>query len=288
MSKTSAAQPAKSSDIPLRSIDMLEWSLEKREESVARLTAHAANQAKEISEWYLRKKTKKQRWAIRYRGGAILCTAVAAVLPVLAQMQVTAFGIGLPPASASILLAVAAALIALDQFGGFSSAWMRFIAAEMKIKALHAEFEMDHQAERASWVGKPPNDEQVQRALARTKTFVQAMNSVVQDETNTWIQEFRATLKTLEEQAKTVAEANRAGAVNVTVENGDQCVNGWTITIDDSHPVIKRGKTASFSNIFQGKHKVSVTGTIGSAEKSGETVVEVNAGAIVSTTLKLD
>jgi hypothetical protein len=288
MNEGSATQPAKSTDIQLRSLDMLEWSFEKREQSIAKLTAHAVSQAKDISEWYLRKKAKKQRWAIRFRGGAILCTAVAAILPVLSQMNITILGLALPPASASILIAIAATLIALDQFGGHSSAWMRFIAAEMKIKALNAEFDMDYQAERASWAGKSPNEEQVQRVLSRTKTFIQAMNSVVQDETNTWIQEFKAALKTLEEQAKTVADASRAGAINVTVENGEQCANGWTVAIDDSHPIVKRGKTASFSNIFQGKHKVTVSGKIGNLDKSGETIVEVNAGAIVPANVKLD
>jgi hypothetical protein len=280
---------AKVSDIQLRSIGGLQWTDDQREPSISAIADQASTQAKEISAWYLAKKAKKQSWAVRYRGGAIVCTAVAAVLPVLAQMQVNVplLGATIPPALASLVLALAGTLIALDQFGGFSSAWMRFVAAEMKIKALHSEFELDYQAERASWKGKPPSDEQMQRSLSRIKIFVQAMNSVVQEETNSWIQEFKATLKTIEDQAKTAADATKAGAINVVVENGDQAA-GWTIAIDDSNPVAKRGKTATFSNIFQGKHKITVTGRIGNVDKSAETTIEVSAGALTTVPLKLE
>jgi hypothetical protein len=283
------AKVAKATDIQLQSIGGLEWTDQQREPSISAIADQASKKAREISEWYLSKKARKQRWAVRYRGGAIICTAVAAVLPVLSQMQVNVplLGTSVQPALASIVLALAGTLIALDQFGGFSSAWMRFVAAEMKIKSLHSEFELDYQAERASWRGQPPTDEQMQRALSRIKIFVQGMNSVVEDETNTWIQEFKATLKTIEDQAKSAAEATKAGAINVIIENGDQAT-GWTIAIDDAHPIAKRGKTATFSNIFQGKHKITVSGKIGGVDKSAETTVELAPGALATVPLKLE
>jgi hypothetical protein len=164
---------------------------------------------------------------------------------------------------------------------------MRFISADMKIKSLHAEFEMDYQTERSSWQGQVPNDEQLQRALGRIKIFVQAMNSVVQDETNTWIQEFKANLKTIEDQARSVADGTRTGAINVTIENGDQAA-GWTIALNDGAPITKRGKTATLSGIFQGKHKINIAGTIAGVAKSAETTVEVSPGGLVTISMKLE
>src|SRR5262245_54961061 len=130
MDAATATQPAKIRDIELKAGETLEWSPEQREVSISKMAVQAVTKAKEISTWYLTKKAKKQKWAVRYRGGAIVCTAVAAVLPILAEMdiKIVFFGIGpvvVRPALASVVLALAGTLIALDQFGGFSSAWMR-------------------------------------------------------------------------------------------------------------------------------------------------------------------
>src|SRR6185503_9882880 len=65
------------------------------------------------------------------------------------------------PAWASVLLAVALLFIAIDRFFGFSTAWMRYISAELQLKQLKETFELDSEAMLASLQGQPPSPDQV-------------------------------------------------------------------------------------------------------------------------------
>jgi len=93
---------------------------------------------------------------------AILLTAAAGVFPIAVQIWTTSEGKPvIAPAWASVLVAGAVLFIAIDRFFGFSSAWMRFITAELTIKQARDAFEFDWQAANASFGGKPPTDDQV-------------------------------------------------------------------------------------------------------------------------------
>ena len=47
--------------------------------------------------------------------------------------------------------------------------WMRYITAELHIRQIHQEFEMDWEAEQASWGGTAPTKDQVAQMMARNK-----------------------------------------------------------------------------------------------------------------------
>src|SRR5262245_60183830 len=103
MNGATAATPAKVGDIQLQSLDTLEWSPEQREQSISKVAEQAIGKAKEISAWYLSKKSRKQKWAVRFRGGAVVFTALAAILPIVAQMRVGEPTAPIPPALPSIV-----------------------------------------------------------------------------------------------------------------------------------------------------------------------------------------
>jgi hypothetical protein len=123
--------------------------------------------------------------------------------------------------------------------------------------------------------------------LGRVKTFALGVLTIIQDETMSWIQEFQATLKSLDEAAKVGASAAEPGALNIVVENGDQCAKGWTLIVDNSSPVAKSGKTAALAGLIPGLHVVKAQGEIGAAMKRAEAPVRIEPGATATLPLTL-
>jgi low affinity Fe/Cu permease len=71
--------------------------------------------------------------------------AVAGVLPVLSQILGEGSSVVIQPAWATVALAIAVALVALDRFFGFSSAWARYMATGQAISAALNQFRLDWQ-----------------------------------------------------------------------------------------------------------------------------------------------
>jgi hypothetical protein len=184
-------------------------------------------------------------------------------------------------------LGVAAALILLDRFFGFSTAWMRYIAAELKIQQLNKEFQLDWEADKAAWLGVEPTADQLRSTLARFKAFVTQVNTIVREETDAWIQEFQSTLKQIDEAAEAKAALNELGAANIIVTNGDQCAGGWTLTVDGGNPSTHVGKTAGLRDLAPGIHTFKINGTITGNLKQAESAVSISAGATSSADLTL-
>ena len=70
------------------------------------------------------------------------------------------------PAWASVALALAAALVALDRYFGASDAWMRYMTAEMQIARLRQDFEYEWNIARAHGRREPAELDEVELLLA--------------------------------------------------------------------------------------------------------------------------
>jgi hypothetical protein len=110
---------------------------------------------------------------------------------------------------------------------------MRYITTELHLQQMLDEFQFDWETERAAWKGAAPTDEQLQRALARCRAFVSQVDGLIREEANLWVAEFQESLKQLDETVKAKAAATAEAAVSLTVTNGDQAVDGWSVTVDD-------------------------------------------------------
>ncbi len=186
-------------DLERADLDELDWSPARRPESLSRVFEHAVSLAKGAEEWYAHKRRAKRRWGRALRLGAIALGAVAAVLPILAQISASDHQhLSIAPGWAAVALAAAATLVALDRYFGFSTAWTRFMAAELRIIRLRHEFEYLWQTERAA-AGGPPSDDQVASLLKRACDLVVAVDDVIADETGAWITEFQTTLERAEQ-----------------------------------------------------------------------------------------
>ena len=144
---SSDVEPKKriSQDIRPRELRSLDWNPEHARQSLDLIYQHEVDAASEAVNWYLTARRSKKRWAQRLRVGAIIMVAVAGILPVLSQIFDVGGSVKIQPAWASIALAIAVALVALDRFFGFSSAWTRYMATGQAISAALNQFRLDWQ-----------------------------------------------------------------------------------------------------------------------------------------------
>lgn len=271
-----------SKDIQSKSLPTLDWDPAKRSESLQALVQHASARAQEASEWYLNAKASKRIGARALRLSAILLTAAAGVFPIVVQMWTTSEGKPvIAPAWASVLVAGAVLLIAIDRFFGFSSAWMRFITAELTIKQARDAFEFDWQTANASFGGKPPTDDQVRFIITMVKTFIDRINAVIANETAKWVAEFQDSLRQIEETTKAPVVVGQTGSLSIVVENGDAVdPPGWELSLNNGPAIPYTGKTAALSGLESKDHVVRVTAKIGAKDVRAEAVVQVRSGSI--------
>jgi hypothetical protein len=274
-------------DLRPANLQALSWEPQQCAESLGAIFQFATGEAQAAISWYLHAKRSKKLFARSIRAGAILAGATAGVIPIVTQIYTLNGAPLIAPATASVLLAIAATLVVLDRFFGFSSSWMRFIAAEIRIRKVLQEFQMEWEMERASWIGNAPTADQVQRMLARCKAFVSEVNAIVNEETSTWIEEFQRALVQIDEAARTKAEASQLGGVTVEVTNGDQCDQGWYLAIDGGAPRTYLGRSAAVRDVAAGLHTLRVQGTIGGTPRHAETLVATTAGSTASVQLTL-
>lgn len=187
-------------DIEQHELGELKWQSDDRAESLTTVYRHAIDSAREVETWYAKKRRMKRPWGRALRGGAILLVGLAAILPVVAQI----FGDGggaIAPGWATVALAAAAILIALDRFFGFSSAWMRFMEADLHVKQLRHDFEYAWQEAQVTQ-SDPPTDAEVVALLALARAFATAVDAGVAKETGVWATEFRSILEKIERDAE--------------------------------------------------------------------------------------
>jgi hypothetical protein len=242
------------------------WQPDNAAASLDAVYAHLLEQANDTIDWYVKAKRWKRMFASNIRLFMIVGGALAAALPIVADIR----GETIKAGYSAIILGVCGALLLIDRFLGFSTGWVRFTTTQLKLRQIVQEFQLDWESERASLAGGQPSSEKIAQMLARCKTFVLNVNSVVREETEGWIQEFQETLKMLDEKAKAQAVASEPGALNLTVTNGNDSfigengnsVPGWHLIIDDMPAKVYTGTSAGISNLLPGKHKIRAEGQL--------------------------
>jgi hypothetical protein len=275
-------------DLGYAPLGRLSWAPEDSAASVDRVASYVAAEAERAISWYLDRKTSKRLIARGLRLIAILATACAGLIPLLAQILTSGGRPAIEPAWASVALIAAALAIALDQFLGTSKAWMRFLLTEMQLQAsLHA-FELSWEAKKARLQGKAPQATDIEEMLGLCRDFMHAVDAAVRDETTLWSTELSTALKDLEQAARVQADSQRAAAVTVFVTNGTDATDGWQLSIDGGAREVHRGTTAALRDLLPGSHVVSVTGIVQGTERSGERAFSCEAGGTVTVELKLE
>ena len=87
-------------------------------------------------------------------------------------------------------------------------------------------------------------------------------------------------LKQLDEQVKLADQAKQKAALQLTVTNGDQCSDGWMLTVDEGRAPEKRlGKEASVE-VLPGSYTIRINGQISGKPAQAERRVQVGPGDI--------
>ncbi len=273
--------------LPLQS---LSWKPEDCEQSLMLVFKHVRNHTLEAIAWYVRARTPKRRVAYGARFLAIVLVGVAGFLPLVEGTLVP----NLNPLWITIAIAAGGGALAFDRALGSSSGWIRCIKTEMQLRDALQSFELEWEADRATWQGKPPQLEQVRGMLRRARTFAAQMNAIVQEETNAWVEEFKSSIRQIDEslraraaEARSRAETARTGAVNLTVTNGDQCDGGWKLMVDDGAERVLAGRTAAIGALAPGIRVFRVSGLIAGASKQAEVAATVPVGGAANAEVTL-
>lgn len=311
-------------DLKSNKLDGLDWRPESTAASLDKVRDYVTGKVRTAVDWYFAGKQTKKWAAWFFRGGIILLTAAAGILPLaneihqnqqtdrllreswmertnaasLTQMpsNAPAPDLRFPPPRArrlfdpvwsAVLLAIAGTLLALDRFHGATSGWVRYILTAQQLTEAVDDFELAFEAQKLGWAGAIPKPEQARAALELAQKFVRQANGIVHDETRTWAAEFAEALKQIDEQLKVAGQVKRQSAIQVTVTNGNECEGGWKLIVDGGLPDTRIGKEASVE-VQAGLHTVRAIGTIGQKPVQAEKAISVGLGEIQRCELKLE
>jgi hypothetical protein len=257
--------------------------------------------ARHSIDWYWRKKSWKARmsWMLRLvviilftLGG--LVPIIKATLPDLVRTDTFDFG-----QAGYLLIAVAAGCLGLDRFFGYSSGWIRYVTTAMAIEKSLEEYRMEWAMLTSRLQGQPAGGDLVEQLIQLSKHFLVSVRSQVEEETKLWAMEFQTTLVQLErdiktraetarEEARAQAQEARAGAISLTVSNGQDTDQGFTVFIDDKEVEQKvLGQKCEILPVPPGMHKLRVTASIGGVPAVGSELVTVETGAVLKITIQL-
>lgn len=184
-------------DIKSPGLEELDWSPANREASLSTVYRHAVDGVGERERWY-----REERGAHHLKGRvlrltAILLGAVAAIVPLLSEVWTRNGNPVVPAAWATVAVVGAATCIALDRYGGYSSAWARFMSTWLHLVQLRHGFEAEWRVAAVS-ASQPLSDEAVLQRLALASELEQAVDAAVIDETGIWVAEFHGELDRVE------------------------------------------------------------------------------------------
>lgn len=187
---------------PLESLELTWDTDDDVRQSLGRLFKHVETMAEEAVGWYYRQKTWKRRFSVWTRFAAVVATGLGGILP-LADDALTPFvptGLDLK-AFGYLSLALAATLLALDGFFGFSHSWMRYIRAAFEIEKILEDYRLRWAEREAHQRGRAFEGEDISKAFELLKEFSGKVKGAVGDETRQWIERFSTKLTEMDKRA---------------------------------------------------------------------------------------
>ncbi len=182
--------------------------------SLRAVRKNAEDEGQKAIAWYWRKKPWKSNPSQAIQFSALILTAAAGILPVIAQVVKNLRPAALPPnfdsgAIATLCVGLAASLIGLDKAFGYSSGWTRYVLTATAMTKLLHEFRLDWVAMVAA-SAVPPTLEEQGKLIQRAKDFVSTIQGMVLQETKDWATEFQSNMAQMEKDLKTQLDALKA------------------------------------------------------------------------------
>ncbi|MBW4469818.1 MAG: DUF4231 domain-containing protein [Stenomitos rutilans HA7619-LM2] len=199
---------------PQRFPSDLDWSPTKRFDSLDQLFNFVNMECEDAIHWYYEKKKSKAILGYWLRLGAIVAVAAAGLIPIIGILCSKDRVPCLSPAWATVSLAIAALLISLDRFGGYTSGWVRYVRTAQIMTSLQGDFLHDwqvHRHDRQAQTSEETNIKITQDGISMCKKFLQSVNTLVQSETSVWAQEFQQALMEVDRGSKSRSDESNNG-----------------------------------------------------------------------------
>lgn len=171
------------------------------EDSAEDLYRWVEGAAIETIEWYLGEKRSKARWSRFLRVMTVLLVVVGGVIPVV--------GVASDKPSVAIWgyvpLGLAAGCVGLDRAFGFSSSWIRYLAAATAIERSLMRFQLHWTELEATKVDNSNGSSNwFSTAVDTVRQFADELSELVEVETQSWVSEFRSRVSELEQEASKI------------------------------------------------------------------------------------
>jgi hypothetical protein len=176
----------------------LNWKEGEATESLEELYSFVNIECQRAIDWYFQKKRTKRIAGYLFRVGSILSLAGAGVIPIIGEIYNDEGIPGLSPAWATVALAIAAVLVALDRLGGYTSGWVRYVRSGQTLSQLQSDFRVEWEKQKLLLHGGQVDVEIVQEGIDKCRKFLTEVHVTVRNETNQWAQEFQKILVELE------------------------------------------------------------------------------------------
>jgi hypothetical protein len=289
---------AQTKNIEAAGPECLTWNCADHAASLQELLKYVESEAQKAINWYWKNKRPKSFCSRATQFSAVVLTSLAAILPIVGVM--TGIDRLQNPLWASLLVGLAAALLALDKAFGFSSGWARYVMAATNIRKALEEFRMDW-AVLAAKACPSPTAEQVEALIRRAKEFRVTVEGIVIQETKDWVNEFQANLAQLEKdvtaqlaalraQAEKAAQVREAaaqpGSIGLTVPNADQADGSKiSIRLESASAVVAQevltgSKTWARLDLPPAAYRVTVSATAGGRPIAAVAAVIVKPGEV--------
>ena len=189
----------------------LDWSPANQQASLEKLYLFVVGECEASINWYYRKKGVKSLLGFLLRLGAILAVAVAGLIPLIGELLKRNGIPGISPAWATVALALAGLLIAIDRFGGYTSGWIRYIRTAQMLTSLQGEFRLDWEENRRARLEETSDADRTKEGINLCRTFLRAVYAQVRLETDLWAQDFQQALQTVNRNADAQSRSENGG-----------------------------------------------------------------------------
>lgn len=225
------------------SLPEFDWSTDKRKDSLQQLYKAVCSKLDNSIGWYETKRDSKRAFTWILRLGAIIFGLIAAIQPTLAEIFRTVEGELFRPGIATIAALVAGFLLMLDRLFGASSAWMRYMLADLALKELREEFGMTFGLEMAALAEEAaPSLDQTKHVYQAIQGILTRANQILRDETNQWKAEFQSALQQAEELAKVQPRQVQEAVATVRLTNPERLADRqWKLAINNGGDIVERG-----------------------------------------------
>jgi hypothetical protein len=269
------------------------WTTSTAEECLEQVRQYVEQQLDGEIGWYKRTVEGTRLFSRGLRALAIVFTTLGGLVPVLKAaglLQLITPAVKDAAFDASqlgyVFLGVAGGFAFFDRFFGFSTAWMRYVAAMCALERLRQSFRLEWVALARPRPGLPSEDAHG-RLLEVAKRSLLKAKELTEQETDAWITEFKSNLAQSEKDLRAQLEAARPGAIDIKVKDGSKAVAGFDLRLDQLLVEHVTGASASVGNVAPGLHKVSATASVAGKTYLASQMVNVVATEIAPVELEL-